>query len=122
MTTPAKKQPAPRDVALVCGPTADGEGVHILRAREDRLERGVVRPLREGRPITGEVVTLTPRADAPLLCDVTVDCKVPAPAGVATDEPASAEPTSGGAKPAQVASDRYRRNWGRVFGAKSRPN
>jgi hypothetical protein len=58
-----------RDVALIHGRTADGEGLRILRQREERLELGEVRPLKEGRPIQGEVVSLKPRPNFPLLCD-----------------------------------------------------
>jgi len=61
---------ASADVALIHGVTPDGEGLKILRARGDRLELGAIRPLREGAPITGEVVTLRPRANFPALCDV----------------------------------------------------
>src|SRR5690606_31859970 len=59
------------DVALLCGTTADGRGMHILRKRRNRLEAGVVTPLEEGKPIQGELVTLKPRGQSPL-CDVEV--------------------------------------------------
>lgn len=107
---PKKKEP---DVALVCGKTPDGEGVAVLRARRGRLEAGVVRPMREGKSLHGgEVVSLTPRADAPAVCDVEVHATLPASA----PEPAGADSPSSG-RPAQVASDDYRRNYGRIFGA-----
>jgi hypothetical protein len=94
------------DVALIHGKTPDGEGLRIIRKREDRLELGAVRPLKEGTPITGEVVTLTPRPDFPLLCDVKVEVAAPnAGTDVAT--------TRHG--PAQVATDQYRENWDRIW-------
>jgi hypothetical protein len=94
------------DVALIHGKTPDGEGLRILRKREDRLELGAVRPLKEGMPITGEVVTLTPRPEFPLLCDVKVELAARSSADVA------APPRHG---PAQVATDRYRENWDRIW-------
>jgi hypothetical protein len=95
--------PAQRDVALIHGRTADGEGLRILRQREQRLEVGEIRPLKEGRAIQGEVVSLKPRAEFPLLCDVSVEVAAPT---------RSAPPKSG---PAQVATDSYRENWDTVF-------
>jgi hypothetical protein len=98
------------DVALIHGKTPDGEGLRIIRKREDRLEFGAVHPLKEGTPITGEVVTLTPRPEFPLLCDV----KTELAAQKATADVTSA-PRHG---PAQVATDQYRENWDKIW---SRP-
>jgi hypothetical protein len=97
-TEPPAALPASPDVALIHGVTPDGEGLKILRARGDRLELGAIRPLREGAPITGEVVTLRPRANFPALCDVETHFK-------------PAERTG----PAQVATDEYRRNWDAIW-------
>jgi len=101
------------DVALIHGVTADGQGLKILRARGDQLELGAVRPLREGAPITGEVVTLRPRASFPALCDVETHFK---PAEAARDRP-EAEPAALVQRtgPAQVATDEYRRNWDAIW-------
>jgi hypothetical protein len=111
--TPASSSPAPgtapgtppkgTDVLIVHGPTADGEGVNVLRARDRRIELGEMRPLKEGKPITGEVVQLTARAGAPNAFDVEVLAKVTGPALAA-------------AGPAQVATREYRDGWDRVFG------
>ena len=50
------------DVVLMHAPTADGEGAQVLRARPGRIEAGEVRPMREGKPLSGvEVVSLTQR-------------------------------------------------------------
>ncbi len=87
------------DVALVWGKREDG-GMNILRKRQDRIEAGTVQPLKEGVPIHGEVIQLRPRPDSPL-CDVEV--QVPAPS-------ASSIP-----RPAQVATDSYRKNWDQVY-------
>ena len=111
-TTPlAPGSAASPDVALIHGVTPDGEGFHILRARDNRLELGAVRPLREGAPITGEVVTLRPRANFPALCDVEVQYKPPA-AQSDRAEPARLLANTG---PAQVATDDYRRNWDAIW-------
>jgi hypothetical protein len=104
--------PAP-DVALIHGVTPDGEGLQILRARENRLELGAIRPLREGAPITGEVVTLRPRPNSPALCDVEVHLKAPAPA--AADDRATPRAALSHPGPAQVATDEYRRNWDAIW-------
>jgi len=106
----AAASPAP-DVALIHGVTPDGAGLQILRARENRLEVGAIRPLREGAPITGEVVTLRPRPNFPALCDVETHFK---PAAAPNDRQES--PTAlAHAGPAQVATDEYRRNWDAIW-------
>lgn len=103
---PVVDSPAPShdDVALIHGRTEDGQGLRILRKRQDRLEVGAVMPLLPGKPIQGEVVRLEPRADFPLLCDVHVEYS----------PQAKSRGTSAG--PAQVASDSYRENWELIFG------
>jgi len=98
-----------KDVALIHGVTPDGEGFKILRARGDRLELGAVRPLREGTPITGEVVTLRPRPSFPALCDVETHFKPEQAASDPQESAPSAVVQRTG--PAQVATDEYRRNW-----------
>jgi len=105
--------PASPDVALIHGVTPDGEGLQILRARGDRLELGAVRPLREGAPITGEVVTLRPRASFPALCDVETHFKPAETASDRQEAPRSAVVQRSG--PAQVATDEYRRNWDAIW-------
>jgi hypothetical protein len=103
----------PKDFVLVHSPTDDGAGVNVLRARQDRLEVGTMRPLEEGRPIHGEVVKLTPRPEMPMLFEAET-------AFLGQDTPKQskqkgkpvAESERGtSAGPAQVASDTYRKNW-----------
>jgi hypothetical protein len=100
-----------RDVALILHPTEDNEGIQILRQRAaDRpLELGILRPLREGHPIDGEVVSLRPRNGTPLFCDVTVEL----------EDPHADRGTSDG--PPQVATDRYRRGWEAIWGRRTLP-
>ena len=95
------------DIALVCG--KDQHGTHILRRRSEDapLEVGLLRPLREGKPIEGEVVSLTPRDEAPMLFNVKSELADPRP-----------RPTEDG--PAQVATDAYRKGWDAVWGGRRR--
>lgn len=106
------KAPKSEDVALVCGRTDDGKGLHILRKRGSNVEAGVVQPLEEGKPIHGELVTLRQRGQTPL-CDVEVHYTAPAarPATPSEDE------TRG--HPAQVASENYRKNWDNIWKSKT---
>jgi hypothetical protein len=111
------EQRHPSDVALLCGPTPEGDGVVVLRARDGHVEAGVARTLKEGAPLHGgEVVKLTPRENTPWLADVKVELKLPAPA---PPEPTS--PTSSHPGPARVATSRYRDGWLQVFGNPTAP-
>lgn len=98
------------DVVLLGPPTADGAGVHVIRAREERIETGELRNVEEGRPITGELVALKPRKDNPRVCDVTDSYRPPA-------NDAAPAKTKG---PAQVATKAYRDNWDEVFATRKR--
>jgi hypothetical protein len=111
-TDAAPASPATSDIALVHGVTADGEGLHILRARDNRIEFGAIRPLREGVPIRGEVVTLRPREDFPALCDVETRFVPPALPSDRQESPRLSPPRTG---PAQVATEDYRRNWDAIW-------
>ena len=109
--------PAPArapDVVILGPPTADGAGVHVLRAREEKVELGELRALEEGRPIVGEVVTLAPRKDNPRVCDVKDSFHAPGAAA----GPALALAHKG---PAKVATEAYREGWDEIFGKKPTP-
>lgn len=103
----AKAEPSGEDVVLVHGKTPDGEGLQVLRSRRNRIEAGTVRPLKEGKPITGELVSLKPRKEMPLLCDVESHLEAPGAAKL--------QQTARSAGPAQVASDDYRKNWDAIW-------
>lgn len=96
-----------RDIALVVG--RDEEGVHILRRRSEEapVEMGLLKPLREGKPISGEVITLKQREDVPIFYDVRSEYNGPA-------QPESREKPGDG--PAQVTTDAYRKGWDAVWG------
>lgn len=118
---PAPK-PASQDVVLVTGPTDDGKGMNVLRAKDDTLQIGAMRPLEEGKPILGELVKLKPRTESPALFDVETHLPNPVQGKAKRSDP-SARPTSAG--PAQVATDTYRTGWDRIYrrsGKKSLPN
>jgi hypothetical protein len=95
------------DVVLLGPPTKDGAGVHVLRARDERIEAGELRALEHGRPISGEVVTLAPRKANPRICDVKESLTPPRPTGAV-----GARPKKG---PAQVATKAYRDHWEETF-------
>jgi hypothetical protein len=98
------------DVALVIA--RDGQGTHILRRRSEDgpIEKGVLQPLVEGKPIEGEVVTLQARPEFPLLFDVKSEFVSP------RDQPSEEQIRATADGPAQVASDAYRRGWEAVWG------
>lgn len=100
---------------LIHGISEDGQTLAVLRAREDRIEAGVVRAVKEGEPVQGELVKLTPRAESPLVCDVEV--QVPAGAINARGGSDDATQHTDGARgrPAQVATDSYRENWDAIW-------
>ena len=102
---PTEEATEAADVAMVYG--KDEHGVHVLRRRsaDAPVEAGVLQPLIEGRPITEEVIALRPRADAPLVFDVST----------VLERPTSRAPGDG---PSQVATDSYRKGWETVFGSK----
>ena len=102
------------DVVVLGPPTPDGDGVRVLRARNDRLEAGELRALEEGRPVTGEIVKLEPRKDDPRICDVRESWRPPARASASPSPPTPTTPTKKKG-PAQVASDAYRDGWDKVF-------
>jgi hypothetical protein len=102
-----------KDLALVFGPSLDGGGLKVLRRRagSGAVEAGTLRPLEEGRAITGEVVTLEPRPEAPFLFDCETD-----------EELSPVRPQHLLAGPPQVATDEYRRGWDAIWGTRPRPS
>jgi hypothetical protein len=103
-----------RDVILVHGVSEDGEGVNVIRQREDRLELGTVLPVREGKPLRGDLVKLTPRKELPLLYDVEVQYEArPSSSGAPAEEP----PPKAHAGPARVTTSTYRAGWDRIWGS-----
>jgi hypothetical protein len=111
VTPPSEVAPPAGDIALVWG--KDEDGLHILRRRAENapVETGLLQPLVEGRPITGELISMRRRSDLPFLFDV----KSELPAQNEEQRP----PGSG---PSQVATDSYRKGWDAIWGSRSRPS
>lgn len=92
-----------QDVALLYAPTDDEKGARFLRVRKGELQAGEMRPLAHGQSLCGqELVRMRQRKELPMLFDVEVVHPAEAPM----------RDTQG---PAQVATDRYRRNWEETF-------
>ena len=106
-TKPKAPEPTGEDLVLIHGRTDDGKGLKVIRKRDTELSVGEVRPLEEGKPIGGEVVSLSPRAESPLLCDVRVEADL---------RPA----VDGRAGPVRVSSSSYRSGWDRMWGKRPR--
>jgi hypothetical protein len=99
---PEKKR---EDVVWIHGRSGDGEALNVVRKRGDEISLGQMRRAEEGKPLLGDLVSLTPREDAPQLFDVEV----------------LHESTAARAEgPANVSSPAYRKGWAEVFGAKKR--
>jgi hypothetical protein len=94
------------DVALVFG--KDVNGVHILRRRDENspVEAGLLQPLVEGRPISGELISMKRREDLPFLFDVK------------SELPETETRSSHG--PSQVATESYRKGWDAIWGGRSK--
>lgn len=115
MKTKRKPKAAPRDIAVLHGPTEDGQGARLLRFRGDTVTAGEIRPAREGQPLgQAELVRLKPLHRELPVCEVEVLHAPPTETGA---EPAS-EPSRSSPGPARVSNRRYRRNWSQVFGGK----
>lgn len=99
------------DVVFVHSKVESGEGFRVIRKRDDVIEIGEMRPVQEGKPLTGEVVKLNPRKDHEQIFDVEVL--------VSKEEVRGAREHSG---PAQVATAAYRSNWDAIFGARAELN
>ena len=101
------------DVAFVMGKNADG--VHIIRRRNEDapIEAGLLQPLVEGKPITGELISMRRREDAPFLFDV--KSELAAPSADSSDQPLSG-------RPAKVATDSYRKGWDAIWGGRANPS
>jgi len=109
-TTEKPKRPT-HDVAVVVGQDKQSGALGIVRQRANRIETGIVQPLKEGAPIHGEVIQLHQREGTPVY---DVEVHVPAPAA------SRANANSLIPRPAQVATDKYRKNWDQIYRRASR--
>jgi hypothetical protein len=119
----SESEPPPQkpkeDVVFVHGPAESGEGLRVLRKRNDTLEIGEIRAVKEGRPLQGDLVQLKPRKDHDRLFDVDVLVSREEIEGKGTST--AALPPRSHAGPAQVANDAYRANWEAIFGGRGEP-
>lgn len=113
----------PKDIAILSGPTEDGQGARVVRIRDGgEVSAGEIRPVREGEPIhQSELVRLHPLDANKRVCAVEV---LHAPAGApATDQARQAKPdaepeSKRSAGPVRVSNAKYRQNWNVIFGSK----
>jgi len=99
--------------------------LRVIRNRGGRIEAGAIHPIREGVPIHGEVVSLKPRPDCPVLCDVEVKYAPARPQADADYSPRAPAPLAATARrkgPAQVATDTYRDNWDSIWSQPKKKN
>jgi hypothetical protein len=103
-----------RDRALILGELAEQKGLAVLRQRgEDApVEAGVLRGVREGEPLAGELVSLTPSTEDPRVCDVKVHVDARPP----SSGPLSRENRTAHHGPARVSNQAYRSGWDALFG------
>lgn len=109
------RDPAPppkEDVVFVHGPAEGGEGLRVIRKRDDSIELGEIRAAKEGRPIHGDLVRLKQRKEHDRLFDVET---------IVSRDETDQQRLPGHAGPAQVATDAYRENWEAIFGARDEP-
>jgi hypothetical protein len=104
---PDPKPEPKQDIVFVHSPTEQGDGLRVIRKREETIEVGELRRIQEGQPIHGEVVKLNRREEHERLFDVEV---------LVPREEIEARGSRSG--PAQVATRAYRDNWETIFGSK----
>lgn len=119
------------DVVLVHGCSEDGKTIAVVRKRGDKLSAGVLRAVEEGKPVLGELLRLTPRAETPAICDVDVlhaprvDAIGAANAvgAAGADEAAGADDqgaeSDGRGGPSRSATPAYRSGWDAIWGARN---
>jgi hypothetical protein len=97
---------------FVHGPAEGGEGLRVIRKRDDAIELGEIRAAKEGRPIQGDLVRLKQRKEHERLFDVET---------IVSREEVETARLPGHSGPAQVATNAYRENWEAIFGAREEP-
>jgi hypothetical protein len=98
------------DIAFLGPETPTGRRVVRMRGTQENPEvsLGELRPIKEGEPIYGDVVSLHRRGNSDVCTVETV-----------IEHPLKAKPREAHG-PAMVATEAYRDGWDRVFGGKSR--
>ena len=110
------KPRAPKDIAILSGPTEDGLGAKVVRIREGDVSAGEIRPVREGEPINqSELVRLRPLDASQRVCAVEVLHAPRENAENKADKEDKQRKANGTAGPARVSNARYRHNWSQIF-------
>jgi hypothetical protein len=123
--TDSKRARAPKDIAILNGPTDDGHGARVVRIREGEVSAGEIRPVKEGESINqSEVVRLKPLDREQRVCEIEV---LHAPQGEhaqsaehAKDKPPRRRSHTPG--PVRVSNPTYRKNWSAIFESKKKRN
>jgi hypothetical protein len=110
---PPPPKPPKEDVVFVHGPAEHGDGLRVIRKRDDAIEVGEIRGVQEGRPLQGDLVKLKQRKEHERLFDVEV---------VVSRDELQPKAALGHAGPARVATEAYRANWDAIFGARDEPD
>lgn len=100
-----KDAPQSDDTLLVGAVSDDGKRALVLRKKGEELSVGELGPLEEGKPITGEVVSLSQREEHPALFDVKTEY---------------APKQRDGVGPARVSNQSYRDGWDTLWGRRKR--
>ena len=112
----------PKDIAILSGPTEDGQGARVVRIRDGgEVSAGEIRPMREGEPINkSELVRLHPLDANKRVCAVEVLHAPSSAASGATgrDKPDAEHESKRSAGPVRVSNAKYRQNWNVIFGSK----
>lgn len=114
----SQASPPADDVVLVHSRSEDGKGLNVIRKQGDALRAGQVRPVEEGKPLAGDLISLRPREESPALFNVVTHYRKPDRDGAEAAEsgPTSQKrPRSG---PAQVSTEGYRAGWNSIWGKK----
>lgn len=110
---------APKDIAILSGPTEDGQGARVVRIREGgAVSAGEIRPVREGEPLNqSELVRLHPLDENKRVCAVEVLHAPKSQPDQAKDLKPEHSDDRKTAGPVRVSNEKYRQNWSVVFGS-----
>jgi hypothetical protein len=122
MTEP-KRPDAPKDIAILNGPTDDGQGARVVRIRKGEVSAGEIRPVKEGESINqSEVVRLKPLDQEQRVCEIEV---LHAPPGEPAEKTENAKDKAPRRRshtpgPVRVSNPTYRKNWSAIFESKNK--
>jgi hypothetical protein len=93
------EEDCPEGDIIILGPRNPDGSHEVLRHHGDCVvERGTIKPVKDGQPIQHELVELTPKG--PRMCSVRTLYRTPGPP--------------------KVTSDEYREGWGNIWGKEER--